>query len=36
MSTNHITIVGNLTSDPEVKFSQNGNAYMQFLSLIHI
>ena len=30
MSTNHITIVGNLTSDPEVKFSQNGNAYMQF------
>ena len=30
MSTNHTTLVGNLTSDPEVKFGQSGNAYLSF------
>jgi single-strand DNA-binding protein len=31
MSTNHTTLVGNLTSDPEVKFAQgSGNAYLSF------
>lgn len=26
MSDNHVTLVGNLTRDPELRFSQNGNA----------